>query len=58
MLRPGGSGWQLDSAEKILVNGKNKIRIGAANQTEVRPDEMKKLSQEPATTALRWHAAG
>lgn len=59
VLHPDPNTWQLDTADKILVNGKPKLRLGNAGETQVRPDEYKKLSSEPAgETPIRMQAGG
>ena len=56
--RTGGA-WQLDGAEKILINGKNKIRLGAAGSVELHSEEYKKQPQEIiGEKPLRQHVSG
>jgi hypothetical protein len=44
VLRPAGNGWQFEEATRVLINGKPKIRLGSAGQTEVTGNEYKRLS--------------
>lgn len=59
IMHSESAGWRFDSAEKISINGKTKIRLGTAGQTEVRADDYKKLAVEPiGRIALRTHTGG
>ncbi len=59
ILRSGASGWQLQDAEKVQVNGKQKIRLGTGAMTSVNGEEYKRLAAEPiGTTPLRIHSKG
>jgi hypothetical protein len=59
ILRSGASGWQLQDAEKVLVNGKQKIRLGTGGITSVDGEEYKHFAAEPiGNTILRIHNKG
>lgn len=61
ILRPGGTSWQVEDAERVTFNNKkDRIRIGPPNAQQVRAEEYKKLTQMPVLRAgvLRKHAAG
>lgn len=59
ITRVAGNAWQFESAEKVLINGKGKIRTASAGETQVRADEYKKLPlQIVGQAALRSHANG
>jgi len=60
ILRPGGSSWEIEDAEKISVNKKEGLLTGPLNSREVRADEYKKLTKVQLARAgvLRRHAAG
>jgi len=59
ILRSGGS-WQVLEAEKITVNGKDKVRSGVLKKLELTPDDYKRLQDQPLASAgvLRAHASG
>jgi tetratricopeptide (TPR) repeat protein len=56
---PGGSGWQFYDAKKISINGKNKIRLGSPDKTQIEVNEYKNLPSELIGAApLRAHLGG
>jgi hypothetical protein len=60
ILRPGGASWQIEDAEKIAIDKRDRLRVGPSQSTEVRADEYKKLTvlQIARAGVLRRHAAG
>ena len=53
------SGWQVQSAEKILINGKLKIRLASAGDSQLSGESYKKLTQELiAASPIRVTARG
>jgi hypothetical protein len=52
------SGWQFQSAEKLTIDGKNKLRIGST-AAEISQDAMKRLPESViGTVPLRLHHGG
>jgi hypothetical protein len=60
ILHPADGSWRIQEADRIVFNGKDKLRAAAANASNVRPDEYKKF--EPITIlqagVIRKHAGG
>ena len=57
--RPGASGWQFHEAEKIAINGRNKIRLVSTGKPDIAEEEYKRLPVEVIGTApLRIHRGG
>jgi hypothetical protein len=60
ILRPGGTSWQAQEAEKITFNDKDKLRTGSSQKTELRGEEYKKLPVQAVLrgSAVLRHAGG
>jgi hypothetical protein len=60
VLRPGGASWQVQEAEKVTVNDRDKLRIASSKKLELRGDEYKKLTSQMILRAglIRRHADG
>ncbi len=60
ILRPGGTSWEVQEAEKITLNDKDKLRAGSSQKSELRGDEYKKLAVLPISrlNPIRRHAGG
>ncbi|MGA2736184.1 MAG: hypothetical protein ABSG65_01905 [Bryobacteraceae bacterium] len=61
ILRPGGTSWQIEDAERITFNNKKEqVRFGLPGSQEVLPNEYNKLTKAPVVRAgvLRRHLAG
>ena len=53
------AGWQFQAAEKLMIDGKPKVRIGAAVPTDVSQDAIKRLPEAIlGSAALRLHRGG
>jgi hypothetical protein len=60
ILRPGGTSWQAQEAERITFNDKDKLRTGSSQKTELRGEEYKKLPVQAVLrgSAVLRHAGG
>jgi hypothetical protein len=60
VLRTNETSWDVLEAEKVAINGKVKLRTGAARTEQVQPGEYKKLPAEQILRAgiLRRHRGG
>jgi len=58
VLHPGGTDWQIQEAEKITFNGKDKLRAGSAQNLNLPADQYKKLPATPIAGMLRINAGG
>lgn len=60
VLRRGNGSWQIEDAEKITFNNKDKLRVGSGKSRDLGPDEYRKMSSELILRAglLRAHSGG
>src|SRR5882762_4872967 len=60
ILRPTSTSWQTEEAEKITVNGKEKLRAGSVKKLELSAEEYKRIPAELILQAgiLRRHSGG
>ena len=60
ILHQADGSWQIQDADRIMFNQKEKLRVGVANKSDVHPDEYKKfeLVQIPQAGVMRRHAGG
>ena len=59
ILRPGGSAWQVQEAEKVTVNGRNKFRPGTAATLQLSSEQYKALNPTPmGSVVMRMHRDG
>jgi hypothetical protein len=59
VLRPAEGGWRFEEANKVMINGKPKIRLGNPGQTEVSGSDYKRLSMTLAgAEAIRTSSNG
>ena len=60
ILHQADGSWQIQDADRIMFNQKEKLRVGVANKSDVHPDEYKKFEalQIPQGGVMRRHAGG
>src|ERR1700690_2587734 len=60
VLRPSGTSWQIQEAERLTFNQKDKLRVGSADMGDFPAEQYKRLRPVPAGAVgmIRRHAGG